>query len=81
MRGGSEPTIAPTNVFQGLVYFIGRYTHKYDAQTALDITHVYGANWEYAMNEATDRPVPMKHPALELIAPLTIGLFRVLTIN
>jgi hypothetical protein len=24
IRGGSEPTMAPTNVFQGELYFIGR---------------------------------------------------------
>ena len=44
MRGGSEPTIAPTKVFQGELYFIGRYMHRYENHTAFDITHVYGAN-------------------------------------
>ncbi len=35
----------------------------------------------YAINEATESPVPMKHPCLELIEPLGIGLFFVLTIR
>lgn len=28
IRGGSAPTIAPTNVFHGEDCFIGKYTHK-----------------------------------------------------
>ena len=28
IRGGREPTMAPTNVFHGLDYFIGKYMHK-----------------------------------------------------
>lgn len=45
MRGGKEPTIAPTKVFQGEVCFIGIYMQRYENQTALEITQVYGANW------------------------------------
>jgi hypothetical protein len=34
---------------------------------------VYGANYEYANKEATERPVPMKQPLFEEIEPLGIG--------
>jgi hypothetical protein len=33
------------------------------------------------MNEATESPVPIKQPFLELIDPLGMGLLWVLTIN
>jgi len=64
-------------VFQDEVYFIGKYTHKYENHTAFDISQVYGANWVYARKEATDSPVPMKHPTFPLIFPFGIGLFLV----
>jgi hypothetical protein len=44
MRGGRAPTIAPKKVFQDEYYFIGRYTCRYENQTAFEIIQVYGAN-------------------------------------
>jgi hypothetical protein len=44
MSGGSDPTIAPTKVFQEDYYFIGKYTHRYENQIAFEINQVYGAN-------------------------------------
>lgn len=41
--------------------------------------HVYGANVVYAMSDMTDKPVPIKQPCLEDIAPFGMGLLRVLT--
>ena len=80
MSGGSDPTIAPTKVFQEDCYFIGKYTHRYENQIEFDINQVYGANWVYAKKEATESPVPIKQPALPLMLPLGIGLFFVRTI-
>ena len=65
--------MAPTNVFQGELYFIGRQTHKQENQIAFDITQVQGANYVYANREATDSPVPMKQPLFEEMDPFGIG--------
>ena len=40
IKGGSDPTIAPTNVFQGVDCFMGIYTQRYENHTALDMSHV-----------------------------------------
>ena len=40
INGGSAPTIAPTRVFYEELCFIGRYTHKYENQTAFEIKKV-----------------------------------------
>jgi hypothetical protein len=54
--------------------------HRYENQTKFETIHVYGANYVYAMNESTERPVPIKQPSLAVIDPLGIGRLCVLII-
>lgn len=42
INGGSAPTIAPISVFYEELCFIGRYTQRYENQTAFEIKNVYG---------------------------------------
>ena len=75
IKGGSAPTIAPIRVFVGDFYFIGMYMQRYVNQTVLEITHVNGSNIVQVATDINPRPVPMKHPFLELIFPFGMGLF------